>query len=142
MKGIVGLISVLLWVLVSGVQAAGDQQPPYNAPMSQEAMQEMMQKMEEMQRCMAQIDEAELKQLEQRSYQFETEVKSLCAANQRSAAQAKAVAFGREIQASSAMQMLQTCTAGMQQAMAQMPFMEQLLKQSIDYASRHVCDHL
>jgi|GEM_PF-6043986 len=141
MKGVMGL-SVLLWVLMSGVQAAGDQQPPFNPQMSPEAMQEMMQKMEEMQRCMAQIDEVELKQLEQRSYQFEADVKSLCSADQRSAAQAKAVAFSREIKSSKALQKLQECAAGMQQTMAQMPFMQQLLGQTTDYASRHVCDHL
>lgn len=106
--------------------------------MNEADMQNMMQKMQEMQACMEKIDKTELKRFEQRSYQLEADVKSLCASGKRSAAQDKAMTFSKEMINSDAMKTMRKCTAGLKEMMPKIPFADQ----DVDYSSRHVCDHL
>ena len=103
---------------------------------SEQDMQTIMLQMQEMQECMANIDTTELKALEQRSKQLESEVKSLCSAGKRADAQDKAVDFSQEILASSAMQTMKKCTENIANTMPglNVPDMAEQLKE------KHVCD--
>lgn len=107
--------------------------------MKQGDMQQMMQQMQKAQACMQNVDQTGLKALEQRSRQFQNEMKALCANGQRDAAQAKAVAFGREMMKEPAMQTMRKCGEMMKGMMPNMPGMEETVR---DYSKQHVCDSL
>ncbi len=98
--------------------------------------QKMMQQMQKMQSCMQNIDQAKLKVLEQRSYQIEAEVKSLCVSGKRDEAQEKAISFGKEMAKDPTMQAMRKCGEMMKEMMPKMPFMDQ----DKDHSSHHVCD--
>ena len=104
--------------------------------MNEGEMQKMMQQMQKMQSCMQNVDQAKLKVFEQRSYQMEAEIKSLCASGQRDEAQEKAVSFGTEMAKDPTMQAMRKCGKMMKGMMPKMPFMDQ----DKDRSSRHVCD--
>lgn len=95
-----------------------------------------IQKMEKMQSCMENIDEAKLKEIERRSNQIEAEIKSLCASGKRAEAQEKAMAFGREMAKDPTMQAMSKCGEMMKGMMPKVPYMDQGKSPS----SRHVCD--
>ncbi len=101
--------------------------------MSEADMQNMMQ---EMQACMQNVDQNKLKALEQRSNQFEAEMKSMCASGKRDEAQAKAIAFGMEINNDPTIQAMRKCGEIMKGMMPMMPIM----KQDKDFSKHHVCD--
>ena len=104
--------------------------------MNEEDMQKMMQQMQKMGSCMQNVDQAKLKILEQRSNQFEAEVKSLCANGKRKEAQAKAISFGKEIAKDPTMQAMSKCSEMMEGNMPNMPIM----KRHKDRSNHHVCD--
>ena len=104
--------------------------------MSEQDMQKMMQQMEEVQACMAKIDQSELEVLERKAEIFEAEMKSLCASGKRDAAQQKAMVYTKEIVKSAAVQAAKKCSEKMKGMMQAMPMMDQ----DKDYSSLHVCD--
>jgi len=104
--------------------------------MNEADMQKMMQQMEKMQSCMEDVDEKELKALEQRSRQMEAEIKSLCAGGKRDQAQNKAISFAKEIANDATMKTMRKCGEMMKDVMPKMSF-SGLEK---DSASRHICD--
>ena len=104
--------------------------------MNEADMQKMMQQMEKMQSCMEDVDEKELKALEQRSRQMEAEIKSLCAGGKRDQAQNKAISFAKEIANDATMKTMRKCGEMMKDVMPKMSFTG-LEK---DSASRHICD--
>ncbi len=103
-------------------------------------MQKMMQQMQEAQACMEKIDRSELEVLQNKSKQFEAEMKSLCTSGKRDKAQDKAMVYMKEIINNPAVKEARRCgemMKGMMQGMAQnMPFMND----EKDYSSMHVCD--
>ena len=60
--------------------------------------------------CMAELDASATQALRARSEQMTVEIESLCKAGRRDEAQAKALAFGREMAESPAMANLQECS--------------------------------
>ncbi len=96
----------------------------------------MMQQMQNMQSCMQNVDQEQLKMLEQRAYQTEADVKSLCASGKRDKAQERAISFGKEISKDPTMQAMKKCGEGMKGMMPKMPF----TNQGEDHSSQHVCD--
>ncbi len=105
--------------------------------MNEQDMQKMMEQMQKMQVCMQDVDQAELKTLEHRSKQLESDIKSLCAAGKRDEAQERALSFGRDVAKAPAMQKMKECGEMMKGMMPEMPFTD-LDK---DYSSHHVCDN-
>jgi hypothetical protein len=85
---------------------------------------------------MQNVDQGKLKVLEQRSYEIEAEVKSLCASGKRDEAQNKAISFGKEVAKDPTMQVMRKCGEMMKGMPLNMPFMDQ----DKDYSSHHVCD--
>lgn len=111
----------------------------YGAPqMNQEQMQQMMQQMQGMQTCMQNIDQAALEAFQQKGEQLNAEIKALCAAGQRDAAMAKAMAFGKEAASDPTMKQMQQCGQGMKDMLPNLPH----VPHSRDEGGkpRHICD--
>ena len=104
--------------------------------MSEADMQNTMQQMQKMQSCMSNVDQESLKALEQRSYQIEAEVKSLCASGKHDEAQETAISMGKEMMSNPAMQEMKKCGEMMQGMVPQMAFMDQ----DKAFPDKHVCD--
>ena len=120
--------AIILLLLVPAVSYAQSYQN-----MSPEEMQQMMM---EMQSCMANIDQAEMKALEQRANQFEAELNKLCAAGKHDEARATAISFGQEMVNDPTIQDLRKCTKMMSGMMPVQPFMEP----DKYLTGLHVCD--
>ena len=102
-------------------------------------MQGMMQRAQEMQSCMKNIDQTEMKALEQKGKQMQAEVKKLCMAGKRDQALDKAVAYSKEMAKSSAIQEMKKCGEKMQEMM---PELSQFSKDySSDNSEGHICDN-
>ena len=104
--------------------------------MNEADMQNMMEQMQQMQSCMADVDQDELKALEQRANQFEAEVKSLCNNGKRDEAQQKAFVFAKEIAKDPTIATMRKCGEMAQGTMPPMPFEDQ----QDDGSEQHVCD--
>lgn len=109
-------------------------------PQQQQQMQQMMmqnmQNLEKVSNCFAQVDQHAFKDLEVRAKAMEAEVKKLCAAGQRDAAEAKAIAFGKEINANPELQKMRQCGA----MYNKMPLPGQFFpKDEKDTNRKHIC---
>jgi len=104
--------------------------------MSEEQMQAMMQQMQKAQQCMEQVDQEQLKKLEARTSRMEAEIKKLCQAGKRDEAEAKAMAFGKEMAKDPTVKQYQRCAELMQGMAQQMPF----ANPEHETSERHVCD--
>lgn len=104
--------------------------------MSESDMAAMMQQVQQMQSCIAKVDQGELKALEKRSQQLSGEVKSLCADGSRDQAQAKALSFGKDVARSPAMKTMTECGEMLKDVMPKLPFAD------ADSSDQHVCDTL
>lgn len=104
--------------------------------MNEADMQKMMAQMQQMESCMENVDQEQLKALEQRANKFETEVKSLCASGKRDEAQQKAMLFGKEMAADPVVQTMSKCGEMAKGMMPPMPFGDQ----QEDTSDQHVCD--
>jgi cell fate (sporulation/competence/biofilm development) regulator YmcA (YheA/YmcA/DUF963 family) len=105
--------------------------------MNEQDMQKMMMQAQKVQACMEKIDQAELKGIEQRSKEFDAEIKSLCAAGKRDKAQKKAIAFGREMAKNPVLQEMKKCGELMRGVMPDMPMVE-----DFEDSDTHVCDDI
>lgn len=106
-------VSLLLLPLVASAQNS-----PYGQP-SQADMQNMMQNMQRMSECMADVDQARLEALSREAQAMSDEIERLCAAGDEAAAVAKALKFGREMNNDPTVKKMRECTRGMPQMMAQ-----------------------
>lgn len=108
--------------------------------MNEADLQNMMQRMQQMQECMEKIDPAEMKALEQRGDEFEAELNTLCAQGKRDEAQKKAIAYGKEMMENPAIKQMKECgelTRGMLPPDQQESFDSDF---DFDFSKRHVCD--
>ena len=87
-----------------------------------------MQKIQKMQSCMEDVDQEQLKALEQRQYQFDAEIKSLCDSGKRDEAQEKAILFEKEMTNNLAIQAVNKCGEIAEGIMDE------------DASNQHVCD--
>lgn len=108
--------------------------------MNEADMQRMMQQMQKAQTCMEKIDQKEFTVLEQRSKQFEAEMKSLCANGKRDQAMEKAMAFSKEVSKNPSVIEMRKCGKMMKGVMPEMPFMKHAESKDKSGKSRHVCD--
>lgn len=105
--------------------------------MSQADMQRMMQGMQAMQQCMAKVDMEAMERLGDEGEKVQAEVKSLCKAGKRDAAQQRAMAFGMKAAKDPNMKMMGECGKQMQGMMPPMPYSN--IEQN---GNRHVCDEM
>ncbi len=101
-------------------------------------MQNMMQVMQQVQQCMADIDQTKLKELQTRSEQAKKKIDTLCAQGKRDKAQEQAISFGRKIASDPTIKQMQKCGEMAQGAMP-MPDMVETYDEE-KYANQHVCD--
>lgn len=101
-------------------------------------MQNMMQVMQQVQECMAGIDEAKMQELQVKSEKMSREIDSLCSQGKRDKAQKTAISFGKEIVSDPTMKQMQKCGEMAQGAMPMMGNVETYDEK--EYANRHVCD--
>jgi len=109
-----------------------------NGNMSEQNMQMLAKKMQEMQKCMESIDKTELAEVEKRSIAFEKKIRSLCAKGKRDQAQKEALSFGKNMSKHPAMQSMNKCAESMGKAMQDMP----RPGQDVDFSNTHACDEL
>jgi len=119
-----------LFLVVPMVAVA--QNPP---GMSDADMQGMMQRMQEMQSCMQQVDQDRLRALEQRTEELGAEVEALCASGKRDQAQKKVISYGKEIERDPAIQTMRKCFEMMGGQMPAKPFWD-----DEKFSKNHVCD--
>ncbi len=102
-------------------------------------MQKMMQAMQEVQKCMAGIDEATLNELKKSSEQTKQEIDTLCAQGERNKAQQQAMAFGKKMASDPIIEQMRKCGEIAKGAMP-MTGMADIYTEK-DYSNRHVCDN-
>jgi len=120
-------------VLFAVTQTAAAQYP---AGMSEADMQKMMQGVQEMQACMQKVDQDAMERLGEESERLEAEIKSLCAAGKRDAAQERAMAFGMKMANDPAMKVMAECSKKMAGLAPKMPYVDT----ATDDSTSHVCD--
>lgn len=125
---------MLLLPLVASAQKMGGME------MDQAQMQQMMQKMQGLQNCMAKLDQTEMKAFQQKGMQINGEVKALCSAGKRDEAMERAITFSQEVASSKLMQEMKKCGDGMQSLISTFP--KTLEQQSSGTDSKHICDSL
>jgi len=128
---------IVLLLLPTAVLA---QNYPNYQNMSEADMQQMMQQAQKMQECVQGIDQDKLNEIEQRTQELNDEIKALCAEGKRDEAQAKAIAFGKEMAKDPTMQKMSKCGEMYKGMGSQMSFMEQYQKEDKDRSGHHVCD--
>lgn len=103
----------------------------------QRNMQQMdMGKMQEAMACMKNIDQSGLKDLEQEGKKMEAEIGGLCKSGNRDEAEAKAMAFGKDMMNRTEIKKMRECSKLAAGMLPKMPF-EDFEKKN---QSRHVCD--
>ena len=106
--------------------------------MNQPNMQNMMQVMQQVQECMAGIDESKLQELQVKSEKMGKEIKGLCSQGKRDKAQKAAIAYGKEISSDPTLKQMQKCGEMAQGALPMMGNVETYDEKK--YADKHVCD--
>ncbi len=109
--------------------------PPYQG-MNKADIEKSMQQMREVQACLKNIDQSELKKIGMRSRKIDAEIKSLCAQGKRDKAQNKAISYGKEISGNPTMKKMAQCTAKIKQN----PAMKEFIPKEKDYSRLNVCD--
>ena len=98
-------------------------------------IQQLMQQAQQAQACMANIDQKLMDEFKRKAKETDAEIKALCAAGKRNAAEARAKKFSDEMAQSKVMQETQKCTASM---MADLPTIAQ--PQDSNIKAGHICD--
>ena len=96
-------------------------------------------KMAEMQQCVAEIDQAKLRQFQQESQALNQELEKLCKSGKRSQAQGKALEFALKIRTSTELNQIRQCMALME-GMPGMPQQQDFVSMASDADDKHVCD--
>jgi len=101
-------------------------------------MQQMMQLIQKMRQCMAQVDQARLEAIGEKSEKVGQEIEALCKAGKRKKAQKMAIAYGKKIMKDPVMVQVKKCgkiTKGM------LPeSMPPSFEDEFDFSNKHVCD--
>ncbi len=101
-------------------------------------MQNMMQSMQQVQECMANIDQTKLNELQNRSQAVKQKIDTLCAQGKRDKAQKEALAFGKQIASDPTMKQMRTCGKMAEGALPMTGMVETYDEKQ--FANRHVCD--
>ena len=125
MKKVIGVLIGVL-PLMTVAQDWGDFDPD-----------KMARQAQEMQSCMAKIDQADLERLQADAEQQADEIQSLCKAGKRDAAQAAAIKYGKQLLAEPSMQQLQKCASVVEAMDLPQVGWADLAEGS---SNRHVCD--
>ncbi len=130
MKKTIGFALLLVPLIVSAQNYDG---------LDDATVQQMMQQAEKMQTCMENIDQAEMDAFQKSAEQMEADVKALCAAGKRDAANARALKFGQVAASNKAMQQMKKCGEGMQNMIPKIAATAAETSGS-DAQPQHICD--
>ena len=112
-----------------------------NQGVNQGDMNKIGQAMQKMMQCMAKIDQAELTALEEKSEQFGQEIEDLCSQGNRSKAQKKAIAYGKEMMNNPALIQMKKCAElNKQYGLPQGEDSRSAMDSDFDFSNHHVCD--
>ncbi len=106
--------------------------------MDPQQMQALMLQAQQMQQCMQQVDQAELKLFEQKAQGVADKIKALCAAGKRDEAVAEGMAFAGEIKSNQSLQQIQQCAEPMKAMLPQLTQMAETYAE--ENGSSHPCD--
>ncbi len=95
-----------------------------------------MQKLQQMQECMQQVDQTQLQAIEKQQQQFDTEIRALCKNGKRDQAQQKAIAYAKKMMNNPAIKAMQKCGEIARGMMPEMP----VTRMEKELESQHVCD--
>ena len=135
------VVVLLCWPLMSVAQspdganpAAVDAVPQQFDPASMNAL---MQQAQNIQACMAKVDQAELERIQNEATAKADEVQAMCANGERAAAQSEAVVFGQQLAQEPAVLEMKACLgiAGLQ-----IPQMTWAELEDSETTQTHVCD--
>ena len=126
-------ISIILWPVLFTVSVAIQAQ---QSGMSQEQMEQLMQQAQQMQTCMARVDQQELMALGQQAQAMDAKMRSLCQAGKRSKAQSTAIKFGIAMSRDENVQAARECGEMMR---GMIPKMDYPTSEK-DFKGGHVCD--
>lgn len=131
MKKIAASIIVVTIAFVSAAQGQG---------MNEADMKNVMQVMQKMQECMAQVDQSAIKELEERTNEMEAEIKALCEQGEEKKAEKKAIAFSKEMLKNPSLVQMKKCGEMTKGILPEgtMPSMDN----EFDYSEGNVCDDL
>jgi len=129
MKKVISFIILLMPVLVSAQDFSA---------MDPQKMQVMMQKAQQMQVCMQNIDQVKMHEFQQRAKQMGEDVEALCSAGKRVQAMSRAMTFSAEISSNAAMQQVKKCGEIMQGVVPDLLGMAEAYQD--DGSSQHICD--
>lgn len=133
MKVIIAIVFLLFPVVVSA----------QNQGTNEADMQKLGQAMEEMMRCMAKLDRAELAAIEEKSAQFEQEVEELCSQGERGKAQEKAIIYSKELMNNPTLIQMQECgEINKKYGLPQDEDTASAMDSEFDFSKQHVCDDL
>lgn len=126
-------VIILLALILAPLQVISQNYPD----MSKMGINQMdMQKLQQMQSCMENIDQQQLQLIQQQQARFDTELKSLCTSGKRDQAQQKAIAYAKQIMNNPAIKAMQKCGEIAREMMPDMPFTD--INEDMD--EQHVCD--
>lgn len=126
-------VIVLLALILTPLQAISQNYPD----MSKMGINQMdIQKLQQMQSCMENIDQQQLQAIEQQQARFDTEIKSLCTSGKRDQAQQKAIAYAKQMMNNPVIKAMQKCGEMARDIMPDMPFTDM----NEEMNEQHVCD--
>jgi hypothetical protein len=108
------LVLVPSWLLAQNTLPFDPSEMPSGAD-----MQGMMLQMQEMQVCMASIDQAELERFQQQAQAMSDEIDALCNSGDGEEALTKALAFSQQMRDEPVMQQLMDCASGANNILSQ-----------------------
>ena len=76
---------------------------------NQDDMGKMMQALQEMQQCMAKVDQEELSKVGQESEKMEANIRALCTQGKRDQAQSEAIKFGKKMMKNPTLIQMKVC---------------------------------
>jgi len=132
-------LTALGLMLISFTSFAADPQMQMMG-MDPAKMQEMQKAMVEMQNCMQKIDKSGIEKIKRRGEAMKQEIKSLCKAGKRSAAQSKAIAYSKEIMNSREMVQMRKCSEKIHNLMPDSANIDQYDADTLK--NKNVCDEI
>ncbi len=126
---------IIVCLLLMFPVVASAQNPPANGM----DMGKMMQLAQEMQQCMAKINQTEIESFQKELEMLENELEILCKQGKRDEAQKKAIAYGKKIMSTPAFKQMQKCGEITKGFMPENS-MQDSIEDNFDFSNRHVCD--
>ena len=98
--------------------------------------------MQDLEQCMAKIDQAELAKLEQEGEKFEEELKALCLQGERDKAQKMAIEYSEEMKKNPVLVQMNACAKISEKMVPEGTMLDEEDEEDFDPSKDHACDEL